>query len=241
MVWLGVFSHPDDETSASAGTMVKWIKKGNEAHVVTATGGEKGTLGTGGQKILRENLAAVRESELRKNLDMYGAHPPYMLGYVDQELSQEKPTILSKKVLDIIETLRPDVIITFGPNGISNHPDHIAIHVATLIAYEEYKENISNTTVPLLIYPSIPPESAERYELDLSDDEKRMDIVVDIENSINKKIQGLLNYKSQEDAQEFAKHLNETDTSEYKESFSVSPSSVNDKRSIKLMSYLKAL
>ena len=51
--WLGVFGHPDDETSASAGTMVKWIEAGNEVYIVTATGGEEGTLVTGVQVIER--------------------------------------------------------------------------------------------------------------------------------------------------------------------------------------------
>ena len=69
--WLGVFGHPDDETSASAGTMVKWIEAGNEVYIVTATGGEEGTLGTGGQVIERNKLGSVREAELRKNLNMY--------------------------------------------------------------------------------------------------------------------------------------------------------------------------
>ena len=39
-VWLGVYGHPDDETSASAGTMVKLSPKGHSVYGVTATGGE---------------------------------------------------------------------------------------------------------------------------------------------------------------------------------------------------------
>ena len=85
-IWLGIFAHPDDETSASAGTMVKWASENNAAFVVTATGGELGTLGTGGLVIERENLALVRETELKNNLDMYGCNPPFMLRYRDQEL-----------------------------------------------------------------------------------------------------------------------------------------------------------
>ena len=51
MVWLGVYGHPDDETSASAGTMVKLSDEGHQVFVITATGGELGTLGTDGTKI----------------------------------------------------------------------------------------------------------------------------------------------------------------------------------------------
>ena len=63
-VWLGVYGHPDDETSASAGTMVKLTHKGHSVYVVTATGGELGTLGTGDLKMKSVDLAEVRESEL---------------------------------------------------------------------------------------------------------------------------------------------------------------------------------
>ena len=88
--WLGVFGHPDDDTSASAGTMVKGIEGGNEVYIVTATGGEEGTLGTGGQVIERENLGSVREAELRENLSMYGATPPFYSGI--------EPKIWTKKI-----------------------------------------------------------------------------------------------------------------------------------------------
>ena len=56
IVWLGVYGHPDDETSASAGTMVKLSDEGHQVYVITATGGELGTLGTGGIKIRRSCL-----------------------------------------------------------------------------------------------------------------------------------------------------------------------------------------
>ena len=142
-VWLGVFGHPDDETSASAGTMVKWIKKGGEVHVVTATGGEEGTLGTGQIVIKRNDLARVRELELKKNLALYGANPPFMLRYRDKDLNKEKTEILSTKVLDIMQKVKPDVVVTFGPSGISNHPDHIAIHKATVVAYKNYRDAVN--------------------------------------------------------------------------------------------------
>src|SRR2546427_6821969 len=44
---LAVFAHPDDETSAAAGTLTKYAREGVDIHVVTATRGERGGLGTG--------------------------------------------------------------------------------------------------------------------------------------------------------------------------------------------------
>jgi len=225
-VWLGVYGHPDDETSASAGTMVKLANKGHQVYVVTATGGELGTLGTGETKIRREDLAKVRESELKANMESFGVNPPFLLRYVDQELDKEDPDILSLKVLDIMHMVEPDVISTFGPSGISNHPDHIAIHKSTLIAYNKYFSGLDKRR-PILLYPSIPPDIAEMYDLQLSEIEKNMDIVIDINDTIDYKIKGLKNYRSQEDAQEFAKRLSER-TGPHLETFAISDSSPSD-------------
>ena len=241
--WLGLFAHPDDETSASAGTMVKWVKEGNNAYVVTATGGELGTLGTGGLVIDRSDLAEVRESELKHNLSMYGCNPPFLLRYRDQELANESLDVLSTKVLEVMNSVHPDVIVTFGPSGISKHPDHIAIYKATRKAYIYYKNSFHRTEYPLLIYPSIPEDVAKAYSLELSPEEKRMDIIVDIKSSIDTKIQGLENYKSQQDAQEFAKRLYQTrsEPSATQESFSVSPDSPQNWDSYRITRYLRDL
>ena len=156
LVWLGIFAHPDDETSASAGTMVRWIEEGGKVYIVTATGGEEGSLGTGGEVIERKDLAKVRESELRKNLLLYGANAPFLLGYRDQDLNKENIEDVSLRLLDIMHIVKPDIVATFGPSGISNNPDHIAIHKATLLAHEWYAESQLQSQVPLLIYPTLP-------------------------------------------------------------------------------------
>jgi LmbE family N-acetylglucosaminyl deacetylase len=82
-----VFAHPDDETSAAAGTLIHYAREGVDIHVVTVTRGERGDLGTGDLTIARHDLPAVREAELRAVLALYGAHPPILLDYRDQELS----------------------------------------------------------------------------------------------------------------------------------------------------------
>ncbi len=238
-VWLGVYGHPDDETSASAGTMVKLANKGHQVYVVTATGGELGTLGTSETKIRREDLANVRESELKANMEYFGVNPPFMLRYVDQELDKEDPEILGLKLLDIMHMVEPDVISTFGPTGISNHSDHIAIHKSTLIAYGKYF-NSSDKRQPLLLYPSISVDIAEMYDLQLSEIEKNMDIVIDINDTISYKIEGLKNYRSQEDAQEFAAHLSERPLP-HLETFAVSDSSPNDWETYPIVNFLRSI
>ena len=64
-----------------------YAREGVDVYVVTATRGERGDLGTGDRTIARHDLPAVREAELRAVLALYGAHPPILLDYRDQELA----------------------------------------------------------------------------------------------------------------------------------------------------------
>ena len=128
---LAVFAHPDDETSAAAGTLMHYARAGVDIHVVTATRGERGDLGTGDRTIARRDLPAVREAELRAVLALYGAHPPILLDYRDQELITADFATLTQDVWRVMVSVRPEVVITFGPSGISGHEDHTTIHRAT--------------------------------------------------------------------------------------------------------------
>jgi LmbE family N-acetylglucosaminyl deacetylase len=104
---LAVFAHPDDETSAAAGTLIHYARAGVDIHVVTATRGERGDLGTGDLTIARHDLPAVREAELRAVLALYGAHPPILLDSRDQELRTADFATLTQDVLRAMATVRP--------------------------------------------------------------------------------------------------------------------------------------
>ena len=58
---LAVYSHPDDETTVSAGTFMRYAQEGVEVYVITATRGEWGALGSGGLVLTREELPSVRD------------------------------------------------------------------------------------------------------------------------------------------------------------------------------------
>ena len=109
---LGVFAHPDDETTSSAGTFSHYSREGVDIHVAVATRGDKGTLGTGDFAIEPDELPAVREAEMRSVLKLYGAQPPIILGYRDQELSNADFHILVDEVASVMDEVRPDVVIT---------------------------------------------------------------------------------------------------------------------------------
>lgn len=197
-----VFAHPDDETSSCAGTIIRYAHKGIDQHVVTATRGEKGTLGTNDYHIRREDLPVVRETELETVLQMYGAQPPKFLNYIDGEVSCAPAHQLTDDVYMIMHKVKPDIVITFGPTGISHHKDHIAIHTATLEAFRLYIKHTNKDA--RLFYVAIPESLAIQMSLNLHEAEMDPTVIVDIHLQKNWKIQGLRTYRSQQDAQELA-------------------------------------
>src|SRR5215510_9425019 len=139
---LAVFVHPDDETSAAAGTLMHYARAGVDVYVVTATRGERGDLGTGDLTIARPDLPAVREAELRAVLALYGARPPILLDYRDQELSTADCATLTHDVLRIMVAVQPEVVLTCGPTGISGHEDHKTVHRAATAAFHRYRTTV---------------------------------------------------------------------------------------------------
>src|SRR5438105_1970091 len=109
---LGVFAHPDDETSCAGGTFSRYAQAGVEVYVATATRGEQGTLGTHGQVVTREDLPRVRTMELCTVLQMYGARPPILLGNRDQEVAHATADELMAKIAEVMAAITPEVVIT---------------------------------------------------------------------------------------------------------------------------------
>src|SRR5262245_49856304 len=199
---LAVFAHPDDETSAAAGTLITYAREGVDIHVVTATRGERGALGTGDRTIARRDLPAVREAELRAVLALYGAHPPILLDYRDQELSTADFATLTQDLVRAMASVQPEVVITFGPSGISGHEDHKTIHRAATAAFHRYRPTA--VVAPRLYYVALPPEVATQFAFHLHPSEMILSVCLDIAAVKPLKLQGLRLYRSQRDAQELA-------------------------------------
>jgi len=195
--YLFIFAHPDDETSSSGGTMAKLVKQGHIIHVCVATKGEEGSLGSGNFSVKRSDLPRVRERELRDVLEMYGTQPPVFLGYRDKQLEAIAQEELQESVYRIINSVVPDFVITFGPSGISQHPDHIAIHKCVTAAFHIFQLQHS---LCKLLYVAI-PDSYNTFNLNLSEIERHPNVVIDIADEFKLKLAALRNYKSQEDAQ----------------------------------------
>lgn len=119
-------AHPDDESFLVAGVACKYSAQGVRLVLATATPGEAGKVGDPPVCSSKE-LPRVRESELRRAVDLLGIDVLHLLGYRDKELSKADPAQIRGQLVCLLRRYRPSLVITFDPSGFNQHPDHIAI------------------------------------------------------------------------------------------------------------------
>ena len=121
---LFIFAHPDDESHWGSGVALRCHDEGARTVLVTATRGERGTAGG---LCTPDELPAVREAELREAARILKFDRVELLQYVDKELSGAPPDDIRRTLVAAIRRERPTIVITFDPNGITLHTDHLAI------------------------------------------------------------------------------------------------------------------
>jgi LmbE family N-acetylglucosaminyl deacetylase len=132
-VILGVWAHPDDEAYLSAAIMAEAVDNGQRVVCVTATRGEKGSWDE--ERWPSETMGAVREAELMESLRILGVADHRWLGYIDAECASVPFEEAVAKVADVMDEVQPDTILTFGPEGMTDHPDHKAVSRWTTEAF----------------------------------------------------------------------------------------------------------
>ena len=133
--------------------------------LICATRGEVGEINDS-TLATPDNLAEVREQELRAACEVLGVSSIHLLGYRDSgmegtdnnhhpsSLSQADRTEVVGKVVQVIRQVRPQVIVTFDPEGGYGHPDHISMHKSAKEAYfaapdpSEYSEQLAGGLQP---------------------------------------------------------------------------------------------
>lgn len=143
---LVVYAHPDDESFGNAGTIARYASEGADVHYVCATRGECGGVAA---ELLNgyPDIAALRSAELARAADILGLCSYHFLGYRDSGMpgapeNQHPQSLYGAPVAEVaahitalIRTIQPQVVVTFGPYGGYGHPDHIAVHQATVQAF----------------------------------------------------------------------------------------------------------
>lgn len=158
---LFVFAHPDDETFSSWGTIKLLSKQGIDVRLVVATRGEEGQLGDP-PLCTREELGVIREKELRAAARILGVSNLHVLNYRDSTLQKIPIVKLEYRIALIIHKVRPDVVITFDKQGVSNHPDHIAVSQAATSAFKKYKHRAKKHV--RLYYVTAPLSNIKKLE-----------------------------------------------------------------------------
>ncbi len=124
---VAIFAHPDDEAFGTGGTLAKYVSEGAEVHLITATLGEAGQIFNPAIN-WTQPMHLLREKELRGACQIYGLAGLHLLGYVDGQTTIVPQNGAVHKIVQLLRQLKPQVVISFGPEGIYGHYDHLAIH-----------------------------------------------------------------------------------------------------------------
>jgi len=156
---LAVFAHPDDESMGMGGTLAKYSAEGVDTHLVSASRGERGWFGPEEENPGLTILGQTRTIELQNAVKALGMKSLNFLGYIDGEVDKADHTEAISKIVTHIRRVKPQVVVTFPPDGNYGHPDHIAIGQFTSAAIvcaadSSYKdsENLPSHRVSKLYY-----------------------------------------------------------------------------------------
>ena len=123
---VAVWAHPDDEVSVGP-ILARYAREGVRVHMIYATDGSQGAANTSVPR--GPEIAKLRGEEARCSAQALGGQPPILLGFPDGALGNYSadPALLfglTQRLVDELQRLRPDVLITWGPDGGTGHPDH---------------------------------------------------------------------------------------------------------------------
>jgi LmbE family N-acetylglucosaminyl deacetylase len=150
---MAILAHPDDESLATGGILARYAAEGVATHLVTATRGQRGWAGPPADNPGPAALGHLRERELRAAARVLGLRQVHLLDYMDGDLDQADPATVIAQLADLLRQVRPQVVVTFGSDGVYGHPDHIAVSQLTTAAVAvaadpAYRPNRAAVTLP---------------------------------------------------------------------------------------------
>lgn len=124
-----IFAHPDDEAFGPGGTITTFAKT-HDVYIICATKGEAGAKN--GEK----NIGQIRSNELLQSAKILGVKKVFFLGFEDGKLCNSAYQDLAKKIKRYINRLKPAILLTFEPRGVSGHIDHVTVSLVTSYLFE---------------------------------------------------------------------------------------------------------
>ena len=166
-----ILAHPDDESLGFGGILSRYADEGVGTYLLTATRGERGWLGPEEEYPGPQELGRIRERELGAAAEVLGLREVNFLEYEDGRLDQAEPQEAVARIVSHLRRVRPDVVATFGPDGVYGHPDHIAISqfaTAAVIAASDPAIQVNGDRPPHRVskfyYRTVTEEGAAAYQ-----------------------------------------------------------------------------
>jgi LmbE family N-acetylglucosaminyl deacetylase len=171
---LLVHAHPDDECIATGGVILRAHSEGVRVVLLTATRGEEGDIHNMDADETRPRLGDVRTAELMRSCAILGVDRQEFLGYRDSGMrgaaSNHDPHSFhsapvqeaAERVAVFLRDERPDVVVTYTPDGTYWHPDHVKAHQTTLASLELLE--VEGWTPPKFYFHAVPRQSVEDLE-----------------------------------------------------------------------------
>ena len=184
---LVVVAHPDDGELSCGGSVARWTSEGKEVAYLICTDGGKGTKDRG---MTPGRLTAIREGEQREAAAILGVHRISFLRHEDGELEATK--VFRDEIALHIRKFKAHVIVTHDPwRPYVIHPDHRAVGFTTVDAVVAARDHLflsSHTEAG--IEPHAPDEILFAFP-------ERPDHIVDISDTLERKLQAIRCHRSQ--------------------------------------------
>ena len=180
-----IYPHPDDESFGAGGSIINFRKQGIPVTYLCGTLGEMGRNMGAPIFANRETLPGIREKEL-ENVAKFLDIDVRLLGYRDKTIEYEDRHEVATHIKGILEDIKPSLVITHYPD-FAVHPDHDALGAAAIEA------------VRLMDPDKRPIVWAQAITNDFQEVLGEPDIVHDVTDVFDEKLEAILVHKSQAD------------------------------------------
>lgn len=188
-----VLAHPDDESFGCAGALALAHDAGATTRLLVVTRGEAGTSDGSPDAAAGDQ----REAELICAARKIGLDEVSLLdGYPDGGVADQPFETLVDEIAAWLADRRPAAVITFGPHGVTGHPDHVVVGNATRWAVERLSETGVAPHAVYVISPIFDPGGAL---FDLSPEEQAATHRIEITSVADRKVAALECHASQTD------------------------------------------
>ncbi len=186
---LCVFAHPDDEAFGPSGTIAKLASEG-DVYLICATDGDA-AFGPGNGE-----LAKLRREELLKSSKILGIKEVIFFDFADGSLCNGLYHKLEAKIMEVVNRVKPGILLTFDQGGVTGHIDHIVCSLVSSFIFEKeksikeiwYNTILKTTSDKFKDYFIYFPEGSNKEEVDLT---------IDTTNFMDKKIAAIKAHESQ--------------------------------------------